>query len=46
MLNCPECDNPLGYLVVDDREDPIYTHLYEICENCGYSKAYVDYEDE
>lgn len=46
MLNCPQCDTPLGYTVMDDKEDPTYTHLIEICVYCGYTKSFVDYTDE
>jgi len=43
MLDCPECGESLHLTVSDDREDPTYTHLYEICINCGYTKSFVDY---
>lgn len=45
MLNCPQCDTPLSFSVADDREDPEYTHIYEICVYCGYTKTFVDYID-
>lgn len=46
MTNCPDCDHPLGYVVADDRQDKDYTHIFEICANCGYTKAYVEYRDD
>lgn len=46
MLNCPDCDGPLNFMVADDKEDKGYTHIYEICVYCGYTKSFVDYGTE
>lgn len=46
MLNCPQCDAPLGVTVIDDKEDNIYKHIMEICAYCGYTKTFVDFIDE
>jgi RNase P subunit RPR2 len=46
MSDCPDCNHPLGYVVSDDREHKDYTHIFEICVNCGYTKAYVEYKDD
>lgn len=46
LLYCPDCNSDLQYVVVDDKEDKVYTHLLEVCSHCGYTKSYVEYEDE
>jgi len=46
MIDCPDCDGTLSYVVSDDRSDKDYTHIYEMCAHCGYVKAYVDYKDD
>jgi hypothetical protein len=43
LTDCPDCGYQLNFLVADDREDAGYTHLYEFCAYCGYTKSFVDY---
>lgn len=46
MILCPDCGSDLEFMVIDDKEDSTYTHIYEMCVHCGFTKSYVDYEDE
>jgi len=45
MMYCPDCKSELYYIVADDRQDKDYTHIFEICSHCGFTKAYVEYSD-
>lgn len=46
MLNCPDCGAPLNFMVSDDKQDEEYTHIYEICGYCGYTKSFVEYDPD
>lgn len=46
MMTCPQCDTPLSFTVSDDRSDKEYKHIFEICNYCGYTKAYVEYDKD
>jgi DNA-directed RNA polymerase subunit M/transcription elongation factor TFIIS len=41
-MKCPDCDAVLGVTTKDEKG---FFHIYEICANCGYIKAFVDYKD-
>ena len=45
IMTCPDCGSNLDYVVSDDRQDKEYTHIFEICTHCGFTKSYVEYKD-
>jgi len=42
-LNCPTCDAKIS-IAIEEKQS--FFHIFEYCNYCGYSKAYVDYKDE